>query len=240
LVIAFRARINFLRRKSQDQVSTAFFKDGDPVAYQLLSFTSASSSRPAILSDQAGHLYVTWLEKGDLPGFVVFFASTAPDIREALGGITGRDVGRLSAETLFGLLSGALLIPFVLVWMVVPVVVMGLTSFIRRDDAGFASPGTLVSLTLAVVAYWVGKLVLLPGIWEYVPFSAWLPIIPSWLNFPLRVGVPLILTGLALLAAWHYTYRRQRPSPLYFLLIYVAVDGVLTVAVYGVLFLGSL
>lgn len=239
LVITFRARIDYLRRKTQGQISTVFLQDGAPVAYQLLSFTPADSTDPAIVSDQMGRLYATWLEGKTSSGFEVYFASTAPDIRGALGTLTWRDVGQLSAETLFGLLGGALLIPLVLIWMTAPIVITGLTSVIRRRDAPLAHPATLISLVPALAAYWASKLITLPGMWDYVPFSAWLPFIPSWLNFPLRWAMPLLFTGLGLVVAWNYTYRRSNPSTLFFILISVAVDGVLTVAVYGVLFYGA-
>ena len=239
LGVAFRARVDYLRRKAQTQIGTAFFQDGDSAAYQLLSFTSANSTDPTIVSDDAGWLYVTWLERGSLPGFVVYFASTAPDIRASLNTLTGSDVARLGAETLFGLMSGALLIPFVLIWVVVPILIVGLTSFIRGEEERLTSLGTLISLALALIAFWMGKLVVLPDMWDYVPFSAWLPVIPSWLSLPMQLGVPLLIAGLALIVAWKYTYGRQRPSPLFFVIIYAAVDGILTVAVYGGIVYGA-
>ncbi len=79
----------------------------------------------------------------------------------------------------------------------------------------------------------------MPTIRDYVPFSAWLPFIPSAFYLPLQAAVPLLITGLALAVAWRYTYGRESPSPFFFLLIYVAVDAALTMAVYGVTFYGA-
>ena len=239
VAIAFHTKLAYLRRKEQGQVSTVLFQDGDPFAYQQISFTPASSGYPAILSDQVGQLYITWLEGGAESGYDVYFSSTAPDIRKVLGGITWDDVGRLGAETLFGFLGGAILAPLALAWVVAPLVVLGLTSMIRREDESFTSPGVIISLTLAIAAYWVSKLALLPTILDYIPFSAWLPFIPSALSLPLQVGVPVLISGLALVVAWRYTYGHERPSPFFFLLIFVAVDGILTMAVYGVTFYGA-
>lgn len=236
LVITFRAYIDYLRRKTQGQISTAFLQDGHAVSYQLLSFTPSDSTDPAIIADQMGQLYVTWLEKDASPGSKVFFASTAPEIRGALGTLTWRDLGQLSAETIFGLLGGALLIPLVLIWTLPPLVVVGLTSMIRQEDARITD---LVTLVPAVTTYWLTKLFTLPGIRDYVPFSAWLPFIPSWLGALLRWIAPLLFTVLGIWVAWNYTYRRSNPSTLFFVLIFAAVDGVLTVAVYGVLFYGA-
>jgi hypothetical protein len=237
--IAFHTKLAYLRRKEQGQVSTLFFRDGAPIGYQQISFTPASSGLPAILSDEAGQLYITWLESGAESGYDVYFSSTAPDIREALSRLTWGDAGKLGPEILFGLLGGVVLVPLALAWIVVPVVVLGLTSVIRRKEESFTSIGVIISLALAIAAYWVGKLLLMSTIRDYVPFSAWLPFIPSALNLPLQLGVPLLITGLALAVAWRYTYGSERHSPFFFLLIYAAIDAALTMAVYGVTFYGA-
>jgi hypothetical protein len=231
--------VQYQMRKEQNQISTLFFERGNPTGYQLVSFTPTSSGYPSIVSDERGQLYLTWLEQARQPGYLVYFASTAPDIQGALNRLTWNDVGQLSAETIFGLLGGVVLIPLVLMWLVVPLIALGLTSFIRRDEA-LLSFGVLISLALALITYWISKLALFPGITDYVPFSAWLPFIPLSLNLPLQAGVPLIITGLALFAAWRYTYNRDRPSTLLFILIYAVVDGILTMAIYGTIFYGVL
>lgn len=236
LVIAFHTKLEYLRRKEQGQVSTVFFQGGAPVAYQQISFSPGSSDYPAILSDKAGHLYATWLEGAVSSGYNVYFASTAPDIRDALSRLTLNDIGQLGPEMLFGLLGGVMLAPLALIWVVAPLVILGLTSLIRRTDDRFTSLGVILSLALALVAYWASKLAFMPGIEDYVPFSAWLPFIPPSLNLTLRLGVPLLVAVLALGIAWRSTYGRDRPSILFFLLMYVMIDGVFTLAVYGPIF----
>lgn len=239
LAIAFNLQMDYLRRKQAGQVSTAFLRAGSAETYQLLSFTAANSTDPFILSDASGYLYLTWLQRGALPGYMVYFTSTAPDIRQSLSQFTPDDIVQLSGETLFGLATGALLLPFVLVWMVVPMVIIGLTARLRGEDEMLTRPGTLVSLGLALAAYWLGKLAVFPGMRDYVPFSAWLLFIPQWMNLPLLWGVPLGLTALALWLAHRFTFGCQRRSLLFFALIYMTIDGILTTAVYGVLFLGG-
>ena len=95
-------------------------------------------------------------------------------------------------------------------------------------------------MIVAVVAYWMGKLATLPGMLDYVPFSAWLPEIPFVLGNILRWLVPLLITGIALGVAWYYTFRRSNQSTLYFLLIYVGIDALLTTAIYAVLIYGAI
>jgi hypothetical protein len=237
--IAFHTIIEYLRHKEQGQVSTVFFQDGAPAGYQQISFTPASSGFPAVLSDEAGYLYITWLESGASSGYDVYFSSTAPDIRESLSSLTRDDMGRLGAETVFGLLGGVVLTPVALAWFIAPLVVLGLTSVIRRKDESLTNPGVIISLGLAAAAYWVSKLTFMPTIQDYVPFSAWWPFMPPVLNIPLRLVVPILITGVALLVAWRFTYGRDRPAPLFFLLIYMVVDSVLTMAIYGVTFYGA-
>jgi len=239
LVIAFQTSLGYLRRQEQSQVSTAFFRDGTPVGYQLLSFTPASSNFPAILSDEAGYLYLTWLESGATSGYLVYFASTAPDIRESVSRLTVDDATRLVAETIFGLMASIVLIPWVLAWIIAPLIILGLTLPLRRESNNLRVPGVVVSLALALVAYWISKLVLMPGMLSYVPFSAWVPVFPAALKIPLRVIMPLLIATLAVLTAWRYTYRAERPSALFFLLIYAVVDGGLTMAAYGTVFYGA-
>lgn len=234
LAVAFRVRVAHLMRKEEAQISTLFFQDGVPTGYQLLSFTAPNSTEPFLVSDNAGWLYVTWLERGDAPGLIVYLASTRPDVVAALGSVTPEDVGRIAADTLFGLVAGALLVPLVLAWLVAPLVVLVLTGRLRDDDRPLTSIGGFFSLGLALLVYWIGKLVTLPAIVEYAPFTAWVPIIPAWLASILRVAVPLLIAALALVVAWYWTYRRQEGSAYHFLVFYALVDGVLTAAVYGV------
>ncbi len=235
LVITFHARLAYLMRKQQSQVGAGFFQDGVLTGYQLLSFTPSRSTYPAIFSDEAGQLYLTWLEKGALPGWVVYFASTAPDIREALDNVTSDDVGRLSAETLFGILTGIVLIPFAVVWIAPSLIVLALTGRLRGAEERLTGSGTIVSLALALITLWGIKMTIFPGMFEYVPLSAWLPIIPSWLKPLLQLGVPLLIAGLAFLAARYYTGRKEVYSVFLFMIIYTVVDAILTMAVYGVL-----
>ncbi len=239
LVVAHRVRAEYLMRKDEMQVGTLFFRDGVPHSYQLLSFTAGDSRSPFLRVDDEGQLYLSWLERGNASGFLVYFTSTSPVIQAATSSLTQDDVGRLTASTLFGLLSGMLLLPLALMWFAPPLFLIAITSPLRRGYDSLRHPGTLISLTLSIASYWITKLIFLPGIRDYVPFTAWIPIIPHWMYEPLRLGMPVLISLIALWVARHFTYQRQHRSPLYFLLIFLAVDGVLTTAIYGVIFLAT-
>jgi hypothetical protein len=235
LALAFDTIVQYEFRKERGQVGLIFLKNGQLNGYQLLSFTPDASVAPALINDAADQLYLTWLERGDLGGFQIYFASTAPDIEQALSGMTWGDVTRISRDTAFGLLSGIALSPIlVALWSLVPMLVLYITSILRRGEPGRrVTIGTIISLLLAGTVYWMAKLATIPGIRTYTPFSAWVPGLPLWLQAPLQIGVPILATLIGIAVAWYFTYRRNSESILNFLLLFVAVDGLLTMAVYG-------
>lgn len=235
LGIAYSNPVQHEYRKFVRQIHTTFLADGAPTSRQVLSFTTVPSDAPAIHSDADRFLYITWLEIAD-PGFSVYFSSTAPDVQESLSRVTFNDVLGLAGATVFGLLSGAVLSPFlVFLWSLGPLLMLGLTSPLRRESDDGVGTGTIISLVLTFLAYSATKFFTLPGFRSYVPFSAWLPFIPPWMQAPLQILVPLSITLFAIAVAWHYVYRRGSRSVLYFYLVFAAIDALLTTAVYGFL-----
>jgi hypothetical protein len=238
-VFASESRIDYLFNKTAPQIGLSYFQDGFPSGYQLINFTSTGSTSPSIMSDEDGRLYLTWLER-ESDVFDVYLTSTAEDIKDNLNSLTLTDARQLLGETVFGLLIGALIGPIAMViWLLIPLAVLLLTSPLRKENQSLRSPGTIISLGLTVLTYLLVKFFTLPGIREYVPFSAWLPL-PSWIGLPLQILVPLAITIISLLAAWNFTYRRQNNAPMYFILIFAAADSVMTMAVYGVLIFNGL
>jgi hypothetical protein len=237
VALAASIRSIYLRNKNEIQVAAAFLRQGQAREYQLLSFTQAGSVSPSITSGPGGSLYLTWKEKGEVPGFLVYLASTNEAMVQELARWGSEDVSRTAADTAFGMLTGILIAPIAtLISLVVPLLIVGLTAFVRGEDERLFDRGTVISLGLALVAYWVGKIGVLPTIGEYVPFSAWIPIIPQWLATPLRLGVPVLIGVAGFFGAWFFTYRREVRSPIYFILIYAGIDGLLTGAIYGLHF----
>lgn len=240
LAIAGRVRVNYLMRKMENQVAVIYFSNGSPISYQLLSFTATISTNPAIIRDDQGFLYFSWLEKIGESGRAVYLTSTSPDIRNSIRSLTLEDVRSLSVEILFGMLMGVLMTPFAVIWVIAPIIVLGLTYKIRREHEGLTGLGTMVSIILALLAYWLSKVIILPTMWDYVPFSGWVPFIPEVLKTSLQIVVPLAIAVIGFVIAWNYTYRRERNSAVFFTLLYVAVDAVLTMAIYGAIILGAI
>ena len=239
LALACQAQVQHRYNQQISQVSTLLFQTGQPTGYQLISFGLSGAYAPTLVSDQSQQLYLTWVSLQD-SGFAIYLASSAPDMIAALGALTLDDLARISFEVIFGMLIGMIFTPFTaLLWSVVPLVLLAITGPLRGDRPELSYWATLLSLGLAIAAYWAGKWRLLGQAQTYVPFSAWIPDIPDWLGLPLRVGVPALVTGLALWLAWRYTYRRQTAGALTFMLIYIGVDALLTMALYGGILVGA-
>ena len=141
-------------------------------------------------------------------------------------------------DTLFGMLSGIVLAPFlVMLWLLFPLIILFLTGVMRPVDRGrLTQIGTTISLGLAIAAFWVTKWGTLPAMRSYVPLSSWIPVIPEWFYLPLRIGLPLFTTALAIYIAWRQTYARQSESAMNFILIFAAIDSLITMAFYGASF----
>jgi len=232
LVTIQRELAQFTMRNTAYQIGTLFFNKREPDSYQLLSFTGGDSRSPFITHDAEHWLHASWLERGAEEGFRVVYASTNPDIKATYAQLNAEDYQAMAAQTAFGLVSGALLLPFAFMWIILPLILYLITFPLRRGN-DFFSPGVIASLAIAIIGYWVVKIGFLGGLMAYVPFSAWLPIIPDWLALPLQIGIPLITLGLGLWTAWSLTYKRENHSSLLFLIIYLAVDSILSTAIYG-------
>ena len=239
LVVATQVTAAHELRKVARQSALIYFRDGQPLSYQLLSFTRSGTSLPFVRSDGEGYLYATWQEPAAERGYLTYLSSTAPEASATLASVSLNDISRIVTELLFGMLSGAVLSPFAgILWLIAPLFVLGITGFMRRESESGISIGSAVSLVLALAAFWFVKTATLPGVRDYVPFSPWIPFIPPWLGVLLQWGVMLLILLVALFTAWHFTYRRNAPSALNFMLIYTAVDSVLSMAVYGSIIYG--
>ncbi|HHH82749.1 MAG TPA: hypothetical protein ENL35_07150 [Chloroflexi bacterium] len=233
--VVFQARTEYLMRKVQSQVGALYLSGEQPTGYQQLSFTPGQSSTPFLASDAQGNLYLTWLEKGDLPGWAVYFASTAPGIRSQFSRMTADDVGRISADTLFGLATGALLIPVAIAWILPSTIALALVNRILAALRWQQRGAQVLALTLGILALWALKLGFLPGMLTYAPFSAWMPFLPTQIYGPLRTGVPAAIALISLWIAFRYGSQPGELPTFRLFLAYALVDGVLTMAVYGVL-----
>ncbi len=83
----------------------------------------------------------------------------------------------------------------------------------------------------------MSKILFLPTILEYIPFSAWLDISGS-AGQSLRIIVPLAIFGFSLALAEWVRHRRPGTSVVFYYGILCGVDAMLSLAIYGVNFMG--
>jgi hypothetical protein len=222
-------------RKVQSQVSVAYLNDGYTSSYQELSFSQSQSSTPFVISDDRNYLHLSWLEKGAFPGWSIYYTSTSPRSVHGFSGLSVDDISRVSIEILFGLAIGALLIPIAIAW----VLPSGFALLVSLRAAERLFPhgdwAKIAVLSLSILILWVAKFGILPGISSYVPFSAWIPFLPTKLAPIIRIAIPILIFGSSLFGAWRFTRSSEEKPVVQFFLIYCIIDGVLSMAVYGVL-----
>ncbi len=234
-VVVAMAMNQQLRQQSVTQIATAVFKDGAFVGFTMAGKTEAFSQEPAIVSDSAGQLYTAWREGGH--GQMLFYATTAPDARDAINGIDSGDVGNIVFTGGIEAAVGMMLVPLAFIWVLPGLLLLGIWHM-RRDDDTMNDPPTLVLLILSFISYQVVKVLFWPFMTVYVPFSAWMDV-PTTLDVSLQIGVPIVIFGIGLLTAvWMRRQNRPYMSGLLFFFITVSVDALLTLGIYGVNFLG--
>ena len=130
--------------------------------------------------------------------------------------------------------AGMLFFPLACIWMLPGLALIGILH-LWRGESEMHRPLTIFVLLLAVILSQFVKLLFLPTISYYVPFSAWVDIAPRWEDH-LRLFVPLLTMGIGLVIA--ILMRRRNDSGLAFFFVFIAVDALLTLAIYGVNFLG--
>jgi hypothetical protein len=130
-----------------------------------------------------------------------------------------------------------MLIPLAGWWMVPGLLLMALYARFRHQES-IAEPVAWLPLLVAVAVYLAMKLIFLPTLTTYVPFSAWLQV-PQALENPFRLGIPLIILLVAILAANKVRVNYSSSAVLFYVAL-AMTDAVLTLAVYGVNYMGAL
>lgn len=238
--VALVAKLPYLRNQEQLQIVVVYLESGEPAGTNVITFTASGSTQPVLATDPQDHLHLLWLERGEDAEQIVYYASTRPEVIDALAGITGDDLGRMASATAFSMVSGLLFTPLALLWLILPAILIIATSFLRQEGESFNRRGSLLSIGLAVAAYWGVKLLVMPALLQTTPFPDWYPVIPVWMAAVLRVAVPLLISALALFLAHRFTYERGRHSPLFMVLLFGLIDGALTMAIFAGILIGGL
>jgi hypothetical protein len=224
------------RTDSYIQVATLVFSDGQYMGYSLASKTTSNSDNPILLIDDKGELHIAWRE--GTHGQAIHYATTNPS---AMAVVDRLDPGDFVQATLQGIMDGVASIaflPFVgFGWILPGVIILGIWKLIKDQEA-ITEPASWILLLLAIFLFYGVKLITLPTISTYTPFSAWLPIQGQFEPI-LRLSIPLIIICLALFIANRRRLHGNN-STLIFYITFALVDATLTLAIYGVNFLGAI
>jgi hypothetical protein len=132
--------------------------------------------------------------------------------------------------------TGILFFPFALVWFIPGAIILAIWK-LRNDDENVSDQSSRILIAVAVLSYLAMKALFLPSILSYVPFSAWIDV-PEGLDYVLRIFVPLLIFAVGILVAEIVRRRRPEMSSLLYFFILCGVDAILTLAIYGVNYLG--
>jgi hypothetical protein len=225
-----------LRYKVRQDIAMLLFDDGQIRGYQSVTATSSSSLSPNLAGDADGYLYITWLERSI--GNEIFFATTNPQASELLNQYDWSEVTVSILGIIAEAITGLLLLPFMLLAFGLAFIAVFVTSRVAsllrlerlKDLIGFIS---------GAVVLWIVKLLFLPYIGSFVPFSSWLPEIPASLLIVYKVFWPLFILSASIFFSQLIVKRRDIPYLTTRFGIYAVIDITLTALIYGAMLQGA-
>ncbi len=217
------------------QIAVAIFRDSQFIGYTMGSKTENISDNPVLFVDTAMQLHLAWREGA--AGNRVYYGTTQP---EAVVALERLNAGDLIQAIFQGGMEGLVGITFLPIigfgWLLPGMLVVGLVKIFRDQDV-LTEWKYWIPLVISILIYYTVKLATLPTMSTYVPFSAWLDI-PDRFGAPLRIIVPALILAVAIFFS-DWVRRRKSDSAVVFYLVFVLIDAILTLAIYGVNFLGS-
>ncbi|MDH7486200.1 MAG: hypothetical protein QHJ81_07960 [Anaerolineae bacterium] len=220
-----------IRYRAHDYVQPvmALFQGGQLLGYQVAGRTRHFSLYPRLAGDQAGNLHLVWVDQAGWGNYEIIYATTAAAARAHLDRLDATDVLVGVVDTVWGMLSGLSLIPLLIPAVFVPLVCIVLYYIFGREDS-LQEKGPRVVLLIALILYLGGKLLVLSPVFATVPL---LDYTTGWLTPVMQWGSPVFVLALAVLALILYIRRAGRPSLFVGFLIFVLVDALLTLVLYG-------
>jgi hypothetical protein len=216
------------------QIAISVFEDGGIKGYSFASKTEQISDDPVLFVDSAGYLYVAWREGNR--GGKIYYATTEPTTRGSLDSLNAGDFLTAILQGGMESLVSIAFMPFVgMGWLLPGFLVIGIWKLYKIHES-VTEPSSWPVLIIAMIIYFMMKIITLPTIVTYIPFSAWI-YIPAAIATLLRIGMPLLILGIAFFVA-NKVRTRYSDSTLVFYIALAGIDAVLTLAVYGVNFLG--
>ena len=217
------------RNSSHLQTILTIWAGGQMNGYQIVGKTTSTSLRPQALLAPAGGLHAVWIDTAGFGQYDVYYATTDAEGKANLNRFTWGDLLSASLNTAWTIASSLSFFPVIIFWAFIPFVwVIGYYFFTVEGDLRRSGPK--IALAVAAVLYVVAKFFVLPaGFLDYVPF---LDVVPEHLVGVLMFGIPLLVLALAVLASVLYARRSESKSLLVAYVIFCAVDGLVSFAIY--------
>jgi hypothetical protein len=217
------------RSRQEYQPTVVYLKDGNPLGYQVLTWTDFPSLNPTIVADAQQHLYVAWVDvTGQAGTYPIYLASTAPALHISWQRLTGDDYLAIALDMVNRVASGVALLPLTIIWFLLPFPWLML---VLSKGAMYGNEGRQV-YWVAMVIYWGAKYLLTEQILTYLPGLAYLP--PTYGAF-LAYATPSALLAISLLVGTGFTkLRRTEFNVLQTYLIVHAMDWLLSTAIYAI------
>ena len=225
-----------LRYKVRQDIAMLVIENGQVRGYQPVTATSNSSLSPNLAGNADGNLYMAWLERSI--GNEIFFATTNPQASDLLNQYHISEVTITILGIIVEAVTGLLLLPFMLLAIGIAYIAVFVTSWIAnlirldrlKDLIGFISGAAVL---------WFVKLILLPYIGSFVPFSVYLPEIPASLVIIYKVFWPLFILSASLFFSHLIIKRRDMPYLTTRFGLYAVIDVTLTALIYGAMLQGA-
>ncbi len=212
------------------QTAVVYLGADGPKGYQLAGRGRTAIMRPVLAAGGQGQLHLAWLRPAGANRYEVYYASTSPVVRAALGRFGRDDVVEGALALGWGLMQGLTLLPIAFVWLLVPFFwVVGY--YLVRPDAELQRRGPRIALGVAIVLYIFSKFFLLPANFvEAAPLVDRLPPLPAQVAM---LAIPLAILAAALGALRLYVKRNENPTLLVGFVVFGLTDCLLTFLVYA-------
>lgn len=218
------------RFDDRPQVVLLVFQDGKLAGYQLPVRTRQYSQRPRGAADGDGELHMGWIDLENPGDYSIYYASTAPAIKETLNEIPPNDRLMNAIDLVWGMASGFTFVPLVGVVAIPVLLILGVFYLTGNDDSLRTSWAAQLTLAVNIVVYLGAKMLILAGLITRPPLLALVPaaVQPYWWML-----VMLLVAAMAGLALWLYIRRSERPYLFRGMMTFLLVDALLTLLVYG-------
>ncbi|NIM92852.1 MAG: hypothetical protein GTO18_03955 [Anaerolineales bacterium] len=224
------------RYRVQQQILLLVLEDGHPIGYQPVTATKGFSTSPTMGADETGNLYLTWIERTSRNE--IYFTTTNPSAAPFLNKMELSEISVTILGIMMDTVTGLVMFPLGLVWIAISFAGVGLGYVIGRTFR-LGRWGDYLSFILGLIVLWLAKLVFIPQIQTFVPFSTWMPELSSQAIQIWRLFWPVVIVAVSYLISDRLSRRWELESIFLRFGLYAVIDILLSLGVYGVILQGA-